>query len=128
MKFIRHITLFLLTLSCATLVGCRTDPDADLTPKDAVVAGALIVPGVVIASPVWLVSEGWKVITSRPRPEAYAPEGITVSGFQASIEKVEGGQCLPELQSQPDGSMLYKYSGKKAIYYGRFKNNHAVDF
>ena len=120
--------IIFLALSSAALVGCRTNPDADLTPQDTVVAGALIVPGVAVATPAWLASEGWKVITSRPRPKAYAPEGITVSDFQTSIEKVEGGQCLPELQSQPDGSMLYKYSGKKAIYYGRFKSNHAVDY
>jgi hypothetical protein len=122
------LRIIFLILSSSALVGCHTDPDADLTPKDAVEAGALIVPGVVVATPAWLASEGWKVITSRPRPEAYAPEGITVSDFQSSIEKVEGGQCLPELQSQPDGSLLYKYSGKKAIYYGRFKSNHAIDY
>jgi hypothetical protein len=117
-----------MILLSACLVGCHTEPDADLTTKDAVVAGALIMPGVVVATPMWLASQGWKIITSRPRVEAYAPAGITVSDFQTSIEKVEGGQCLPELQNGPDGSIFFKYSGKKAIYYGRFKGNQAIEY
>jgi hypothetical protein len=112
--------------------GCNTPNEDFGTTSDEVTTGAAIVvlgvPGTVIVAPMWLASQGWKVIKSRPRPKAYAPAGITVSDFQTSIEKVEGGQCLPELQSEPDGSMIFKYSGKKAIYYGRFKGNHAIDY
>jgi hypothetical protein len=127
MKVIRP--LLLLFIAGCFSSGCNT-PNADFgTTTDAVSYGAVVIPMSIVAVPVALVEwTGWKIITSGPKRKVYASGGVSVSDFQRAIVNVEGGQCLPELQTEPDGSMLFKYSGKKAIYYGRFKGNHAIEY
>src|SRR5438105_1640612 len=56
---------------------------------------------------------------------AYATPGATYPDFEAAIKKVEKiNEVHPEFQPSPnffaDHSFLFKYEGRKAIYYGRF--------
>jgi hypothetical protein len=55
----------------------------------------------------------------------YAPPGATLADFETIIEKTEGTHSVsPEFTPGPnaitDHSLLFKYEGRNAVYYGRF--------
>src|ERR1700683_837244 len=55
----------------------------------------------------------------------YAPPGTTLADFETIIKKAEGTNSVsPEFTPGPnastDHSLLFKYEGRKAVYYGRF--------
>jgi hypothetical protein len=121
--------LLLLLMAGVLLSGCNTPNEDFSTPSEEVTYTAVVVPMTIAAAPVALVEwAGWKIATSGPKPKVYASSGVSVSEFQKAVENVEGGNCIPDLKVGPDRIFLFEYHGKKANYYGRFKNNKAIEY
>jgi hypothetical protein len=122
------LPLLLLVVGCLSS-GCNTPNEDFSTSSEEVTYAAVVVPMTIVAAPVALVEwTGWKIATSGPKPKVYASGGVSMSEFQKAIENVEGGNCIPDLKVGPDKIFLFEYHGKKANYYGRFKDNRAIEY
>ena len=127
MKILRLLSLIVVTGYLSS--GCNTPNEDFSTPSEEVAYTAVVVPIAIAAAPVALVEwAGWKIANSGPKPKVYASGGVSVSEFQKAIENVEGGNCMPDLKVGPDKVFLFEYHGKKANYYGRFKDNKAIEY
>jgi len=68
---------------------------------------------------------GYDTVKSGLMKHGYAAPGTTYPDFEATIEKIEKNRSVPaEFGRSPnfttDHSYLFKYEGRKAVYYGRF--------
>jgi hypothetical protein len=102
----------LLALSGSLLVGCDSP-----APTNADIIFLWVIPG--------LAYTGYDTAKDSMMKHGYAAPGTTFSNFEAAIEKAEQitsvpADFCPGPNFAADHSYLFKYEGRKAVYYGRF--------
>lgn len=107
---------FLVLLGCV-LAGCKS-PDEEYGDFGILMLG-------VASYPISGAITGYDTVKSGLMKHVYAAPGTTCPDFEAAIEKTEKISSVPaDFGPSPhfaaDHSYLFKYEGRKAVYYGRF--------
>jgi hypothetical protein len=102
----------LLVLLGSLIVGCNSP-----APTNADIIFLWVIPGAAYT--------GYDTVKDSLMKHGYAAPGTTSSDFEAGIEKVEqipsvSADFFPSPHFAADHSYLFKYEGRKAVYYGRF--------
>jgi hypothetical protein len=108
----KPLCLFLGLLGCL-FAGCKS-PDAEYGDFGIFMLGLASYP-----------VTGYETVKSGLMKHVYAAPGTTYPDFEAAIEKVEKINSVPAtFSSSPnfatDHSYLFRYEGRKTVYYGRF--------
>jgi hypothetical protein len=115
-------------IALLVVCGCRTPPDADMSPGDAMVLAPFVVIGAIIVSPVYIADKTWELSLDGIKTHVYASPGTSLGDFKRAIDKAEGETCFGEYEPDHDNVMRFKYRGKKAVYYGRFVDGLAIKY
>ena len=110
------------------LTGCHTPKGADGSTVDGLVTAPFVVIGAIIVCPVYIADKTWELSSAGGKTHVYASPGTTAGDFENAINKAEGQQCYVDIVMQSDGVMALKYRGKKAVYYGKFREGHAIKY
>jgi hypothetical protein len=115
-------------IGALVLAGCNTPKGADGSTADGLILAPLVVIGAVIVSPIYVADKTWELSSEGVKTHVYASPGTTLGDFRRAIDEAEGQDCHADLERQTDDVMLLKYRGKKAVYYGRFRDGHAIQY
>ncbi len=124
----RFLIVASATIASFVLCSCRTQDGEDMSPGDALVYAPLVVITAIIVSPVYIADKTWELSSDGMKTHVYASPGTTLGDYERAIDKTEGDTCHPEIEKQSDDVMSFKYRGKKAVYYGKFRDGHAIKY
>lgn len=116
---------FLVLLGCCVFIIllCCILPGCD-SPKEEPGEFQMLMVGVA-SYPVTGAINGYDTVKDGLMKHVYAAPGTTCLDFEAAIEKIEKIRSVPEEFGRSpnftaDHSYLFRYEGRKAVYYGRF--------
>ena len=126
----RFIIFTSISIATGTLTGCQTTKSYDGSPTDSLGLGSFVAFSAIaiIVSPVYVASKGWELSRDGMKTHVYASPGTTLGDFQRAIDEAENENCHPELDKGHNHVKCLKYRGKKAVYYGRFRDGLAIRY
>jgi hypothetical protein len=126
----RTSSVIFASIAAAALVltGCHTPSGADGSMADGLVLTPFVVLGAIIVSPAYVADKTWELSSDGVKTHVYASVGTTVGDFENAIDKAEGEDCHVDFVRQSDDVMALKYRGKIAVYYGKFRDGHAIKY
>ena len=115
-------------IAALLLTGCHTPHGADGSMTDGLALTPFVVLGAIIVSPIYAADKSWELSSDGLKTHVYASPGTTVGDFRRAIDETEGQDCHVDFEKQSNDVMVLKYRGKKAVYYGKFRDAHAIKY